>query len=462
MFSNDLTQGSIRSHIRRIAIPASIGMLFNTLFNIVDTIYAGNISTTALAGMSLSFPIFFIVISLALGIGTGATALISNALGEKDSVKFHNYGYNAIVLGVVIAIFISIFGNRLVSEPLLNFMGGSQEALGFASDYIVVIFWGSIFFIMNMIINSMLSSQGDTKTYRNVLIIGFILNLVLDPLFILGWFGIPKMGTAGVGLATVIVQAVGTVYLVYRLMKSQAFDKELFKKSKVSMKVWKELLTQSIPASLNMMTIALGVFVINFYVVRLGGDETIAAYGAAVRIEQLALLPALGLNTAALTIVGQNYGAKNYDRILLTYKKTMKYAVAIMVIAMFVIYPTAGFFIKIFNQDPAVIDAGVRYLRIEYLCFTTYVIMSISISALQGLKRPSVAIYVGLYRQILMPLGLFYLLGYTLSLGVEGIWWGVVIINWTATMFVVLFTLSKFKEIKKELFVTPKYIEETT
>jgi putative MATE family efflux protein len=426
-------------------------MLFNTLFNIVDTIYAGNIGTNALAGMSLSFPVFFVVISLAMGIGTGATALISNSLGEKDKSSFHNLGFNAVALGMLITIFITFFGSWLIAEPLMNLMGGAPDTIQYGLDYINFIFYGSIFFIMNMILNAMLSSQGDTKSYRNVLIIGFALNMILDPLFILGWFGLPKLGTIGVALATVIVQAVGTVYLTYRVIKSPSFELALFKKCRVQLKVWKDLLAQGIPATLNMMTIALGVFVINYFVIRLAGDATIAAYGAAVRIEQLALLPALGLNTAALTITGQNYGARNYDRILEVFKKTMLYSVLIMVLAMIIIYPTAPFLIRIFNQDPEVIEAGTVYLRIEYLCFTTYVIMNIAISVLQGLKRPGIAVYVGLYRQIIMPIAVFYVLSYVLNMGVLGVWWGVVFINWTATIFVIIYVLRKLKIVKNEL-----------
>ncbi len=449
--SNDLTVGSIKSHIRRIAIPASIGMLFNTLFNIVDTIYTGNISTNALAGMSLSFPVFFVVISLGMGLGTGSTALTANSLGEKNYKRFHNLIFNSLSLGMLITVLITVFGGWLIAKPLFNVMGGEAESIKYGLDYIQVIFAGSVFFILSMLFNSILSSQGDTKSYRNVLIVGFFLNLILDPLFILGWFGLPKLGTAGVGLATVIVQAISAVYLGIKVYNSSAFDFELFKKAKVSFKIWKDILAQSIPATLNMMTIALGVFVINYFVIRLAGDATIAAYGAAIRIEQLALLPAIGINTAALTITGQNYGAKNYERIVEVFKKTMLYAVGIMVIAMIVIYPTAPMLIRIFNQDPDVIEAGTVYLRIEYICFTTYVIMNIAISVLQGLKRPGIAIWIGLYRQIIMPIVLFYFLGYALNMGVIGVWWGVVIINWTATVIVLVHTLKVLKGVREIL-----------
>lgn len=446
---SDLTVGSIRAHIRRITIPASIGMLFNTLFNVVDTIYAGNIGTHALAGMSLSFPIFFIILSLAFGIGTGATALISNALGEKDEIGFHSTGYNAITLGFVISLALTFTG-RIIALPMFKIMGAQDATLQYGMDYVNLIFMGSVFFIMNMIINSMLSSQGDTISYRNVLIIGFLLNLILDPLFILGWFGLPKMGTAGVALATVIVQAIGTVYLAYRLRKSEHFKVSEFRSNKTSMSKWKDILKQGIPASLNMMTIALGVFVINYFVILYAGDVTIAAYGAAVRIEQLALLPAIGLNTATLTMTGQNYGAKKYDRIVEIYRKCMLYGVMIMTSAMVIIYPTASFLVRVFNQDPAVVAAGTAYLRIEYICFNTYILMNISIALLQGLKRPGIAVYVGLYRQILMPLILFYTLGTIVGMGVLGVWWGIVIINWSAAIFTVLYTLRKLREVKEE------------
>lgn len=447
---SDLTVGSIREHIRRIAIPASIGMLFNTLFNVVDTIYAGNIATAALAGMSLSFPIFFIIISLAAGIGTGATALISNALGEKDEKGFHSFGYNALLLGLLLSAVLTLLG-QVIARPLFTMMGAQVDTMAYGLDYVRLIFAGSVFFVMNMIINAMLSSQGDTVSYRNVLVIGFFMNLVLDPLFILGWFGLPKMGTAGVALATVIVQAFGTVYLAARLVRSEHFELADFKKCRTSLSIWLDILSQGIPASLNMMTIALGVFVINYFVIHYAGDVTIAAYGAAVRIEQLALLPALGLNTAALTITGQNYGAKKYERIVKTYKKCMLYGVIIMTTGMAVIYPAAAILVRIFNQNPEVIQAGTAYLRIEFLCFNTYILMNISISLLQGLKRPGIAIYVGLYRQIVMPVIVFYALGTLLNMGVLGVWWGIVLINWSAAIFTVLYTRNKLQDVKIEI-----------
>lgn len=448
MMKSDLTQGSIKKHILNITIPASVGMVFNTLFNVVDTFYAGSIGTIALAGMSLSFPVFFIMIAIASGVGSGATALIAIAIGSKNHKDFHSLSYNSLVLGFLLSIILMTIG-PIISKPLLLFMGATRDSLQYGMDYLSWIFYGTLFFVINMILNAILTSQGDTKSYRNVLIVAFVLNIILDPIFVLGWFGLPKMGTMGIALATVIVQSIGTFYLTYKVIQSDYFELKIMKQTKVHFEKWIELFKQGFPASINMMTIALGVFVINYFVVKHAGDTGIAAYGAAVRVEQLALLPALGLNTAALSISGQNFGAKKWNRIEETYKRALTYGLIIMVIGMIVIYPLARLAIGVFNSDPEVIDVGSEYLRIEVICFTTYVLMGVSIAVLQGLKAPKIAIYIGVYRQLLMPIIVLSLFGNWF--GIKGIWYGIVLVNWTATIYTLVYTKWKMNKIKETL-----------
>lgn len=434
MTASDLTKGSVLQHIKQIAIPSSIGMLFNTLYNVVDTFYAGRISTEALAGMTISFPIFFIVIALSSGIGSGTTALSAIALGKKDTDRFHMFGYNAVFSGILVSLVILAVA-PVITPFLFRLSGAEGTAMDLGVDYTNTIFYGSVFFIMNFILNGLLNAQGDTRSYRNFLIIGFFLNLFLDPLFIMGWFGMPKLGTVGVALATVIVQAIGTVYLIYRLIRSPLFDLNNFRNSKLSVSTTGQLLKQGAPASLNMATIAIGVFVINYFVLKYAPEPaTIAAFGAAMRVEQIALLPALGLNIAALTITGQNFGARQYDRIHTVQRMTLIIGVGIMILGALIIYPLAPQLIGLFNSDPDVIRAGTVYLRIEFIAFPTYVILNILISVLQGIKKPNLAVFIGLYRQIILPLILFQYLGSALGMGITGVWWGVVAINWSAVV----------------------------
>lgn len=444
--TTDLTKGNISQHIRTLAIPASIGLIFNTLYNVVDTFYSGKIGTDSMAGLAVSFPIFYIIIAISSGLGSGTTALSSIAIGKKEKKNFHQYIKNSLYISLLISFIIILIAPTL-SEFLFKISGSSGNTLKEGTRYMDTLFYGSLFFILNFILNGALSAQGDTKSYRNALIIGFFLNLILDPMFIYGWLNFPILGTMGIALATVIVQIITSLYLIYRLFKSHLFDIHLFKSSNFSLSTVKELLQQGIPTSLNTATIALGVFIINYFILKFSNDSTLAAYGAAMRIEQLALLPALGLNSATLTISGQNYGAKFYSRIFEVRKIALTIGIIIMVVAGLIIYPLAPHLIAIFNKEATVINAGAVYLRIEFFALPTYVILGILISIMQAIKKPGFAVYIGLYRQILMPIPLFYFLSNTLNFGVRGIWWGIVFLTWSSVIVTYIYSNRQLKQL---------------
>lgn len=449
MKKSDLTVGSISSHIKRIAIPTSIGFLFNTLFNVVDTIFAGQISTDALSGLTLSFPIFFIIIAIASGFGNGLTALISVALGKKEIHDFHKLILNALLIsGVFGLLFIFVLPNFI--SPLFEFAGASGVALQYGLDYTQTIFIGAIFFLLNFVFNAILSSQGNTKPFRNYLVIGFFLNLILDPLFILGWFGLPELGTQGVALATILVQAFGTLYMGYHVLKSELFNIKKMTFKDTSPKVMKDIFVQGIPSSLNLAAIAIGVFIINYYVLLYGGDVSVASYGAALRIQQVALLPSLGLNVAIITIIGQNLGANQFDRMNETKKTALKMGLFLVITGGLVVFIFAPQLMSIFNSNPDVISIGSRYLRIDTIGFVTYLIINVNTSVLQGIKKPLFALIIGIIRQLL-PLIVFPLLSTTFQLGLDGVWIGIVVINWLATFILIFVANHIFKNIKKTM-----------
>ena len=296
----------------------------------------------------------------------------------------------------------------------------------------------------------MLSAQGDTKSYRNFLIIGFFMNIILDPLFIFGWFGLPQLGTVGIALATVIVQAIGTLYLGYRLVRSNAFVKEIFLSAKLALSSILEILRQAIPSALSSATVAIGVFVINYFVVQYGGEATIAAYGVSLRIEQIVLLPTIGLNTAALTIIGQNYGAMDLDRMKESLRLTQRYGLIIVAGGALIIFAFAPVLIGLFDNSQAVIDAGSTYLRIATLVLPAYIFLYLNLSALQAIKKPNFGFYIGLFRQ-LIPIVLFQFLASTLGLGIFGVWWGIVIKNWLAVIITIWYTRRQFNALKPTL-----------
>ena len=182
----------------------------------------------------------------------------------------------------------------------------------------------------------------------------------------------------------------------------------------------------------------------------MAGENAIASYGIATRIEQLALLPAIGLNSAALSITGQNFGAKNFVRVKEVFYKTLTYGLIIMTVAMFLILPVAPFLFGIFTEDPSVIEYGIGYFRVEIFTFNSYIFLNISDAVLRGLKYPKFSILIGIYRQFLMPMLLFPIFIEKLN-GVLGIWIGIMIINWRAAFIAIIYLRYVYNKISKKI-----------
>jgi putative MATE family efflux protein len=433
----DLLKEPIPGLIRKIAIPTSIGYFFNTMFNVVDTYYGGRVSTEALAALSMSFPVFFIIIAVGAGISTGATALIGHALGAGDREEAGHLAAQTISFGLANGVLVTVLGFA-VAPWLFSLLGATGTVLTLALSYMNAIFTGSLFFLVNFVLNAILNATGDSKSFRNFLVTGCLLNLLLDPWFLYGGFGIRPMGVAGVAWATVLIQALGNAYLVTRVRRTGLLSGFGWRDLKPRRRAYLELFKQGFPSSLNMATVAIGIFVITWFVARFGRDA-VAAYGIATRIEQIALLPVMGMNVATLALVAQNNGAGNMERIGETIGKALKAGVILMGAGTAAVYLCARPLMGIFTADAAVIGIGVSYLRIEAFVLIAYVILYTSVSALQGLKRPAFALVIGLLRQIVLPLPVFYLLAVTLGWGLYGIWWGIFAVTWGAAAIALLY-----------------------
>lgn len=421
--------------VRSLAIPASIGMVFNTMYNVVDTYFGQYLATEGLAALSLSFPLFFVIIAAGSGVATGATALISNALGRGDEQRAVHLQAQAVSFGILMAILLTAVG-LAVAPAAYRFMGATDAVLVLALQYIRVILFGTVFFLLNQIINSGLASRGDSKSLRNALFIGLLLNIALDPLLLFGFapLGIPAMGAAGIALATVLIQGVNVGYMSTRARAFGSFAGALPRDFVPKMSTFREIAQQGVPASLNMMTVALGMFIINFFIARAGSTAGLAAYGVALRVEQIALLPSIGLTTAILAIGGNNFGAGRMDRVRETYRVALRYGFLIMVVLLAVILPFAGQLMSIFTDDPEVVAIGRQYLYIAGLIYYAYVILFSSVSLMQGMKRPMPALWIGLYRQLLAPVAVFYLFSEVFGWGLLGIWWGILVVTWSAAL----------------------------
>jgi len=443
--SNDLTTAPIPQLIRRITIPVSIGLFFNTMYNVVDTYFGGLISTTALAAMSLSLPVFFIIISVGSGISTGATALIGNALGADQKNEARLYACQGITFGALTSVVLAFLG-MAAAPSLFRILGADEAYLSICLTYMNVLFKGTIFFMLVFMLNAVLNAMGNTRIYRNFLIIGFCLNVLLDPWFIFGGWGIPAMGVKGVALATVFVQLIGCVYLGIHVRRSGLLNGGDFREFIPRAAPFLEIARQGFPASLNVMTIAIGVFVITYFISGFG-KAAVAAYGVGMRVEQIVLLPAIGLNTATLTLIAQNHGARQYDRILEILQTCMIYGVAMAAGGGCLVFLLSKHVMSFFSKDPAVIAVGATYLKIEALVLAAYVVLFVSVAALQGVKRPMFAVVIGLFRQIAAPFAVFYFLTRIHDFGLPAIWWGICGITWTAAIIAFFYSRQEIRRI---------------
>ncbi|HHO77219.1 MAG TPA: MATE family efflux transporter, partial [Deltaproteobacteria bacterium] len=368
----DLTCKPIPILVRKLAIPASIGFFFNTMFNVVDTYFGGSISTQALAALSLSFPIFFIVISMGSGISTGATALIATSLGAGNIKDAKMYAIQGVAFGIIVSVVLTFVGIT-VSPYLFTFLGASGTYLNQCLLYMNTIFMGSILFIVNYMLNSILNALGDTKSFRNFLIIAFFLNILLDPWFIYGGAGLPPMGIAGIALATLSVELIGVVYLSIRVSKTRLVCERCFSDIIPKAGAFKDIAYQGLPSSLNMVTVGLGIFVITYFV-SLYGKDAVAAYGVATRIEQIVLLPTIGLNIAAVALVAQNNGAGLLERIFETISTALRYGALCMLCGTVFVFILARHLMGMFTSDEQVMEIGTVYLRIAAFILYAYVI----------------------------------------------------------------------------------------
>ncbi|THB69278.1 MAG: MATE family efflux transporter [Desulfovibrio sp.] len=443
--TNDLTTGPIPGLIRKVAVPASVGFFFYTMYNVVDTFFAGEISTTAIAALSLAFPVFFIILSVGSGLSVGGTALIANALGEGDKDQARKIAIQGLSFGIIAALVLTIVGLSL-APPLFRLLGASEEYLSICLDYMNVIFCGSVFFLVVYMTNSVLQAQGDTKTFRNFLILGCVLNCGLDPWFIYGGLGVPAMGISGIALATVLIQAVGCCYLLWRACRSGLLSLRYPKEFIPNGRAFLEIAKQGLPAAVNYMTIGLGIFVITYFLSWFG-ETAVAAYGIATRVEQIVLMPTIGLNIATLSIVAQNNGAGHLDRIRETVLASLKYGALIMSLGTILVFCFAETMMAVFSDDPAVIGAGSDYLRIAAFVLYAYVVLFVITASLQGVKKPMYAIWIGLYRQIAMPMAVMYLLTRVLDVGLDGIWWAIFTITWSAVVVTVAYAAFQWRKI---------------
>ena len=432
-----LTKDPIWTLLRRVTIPASVGSLFQTFYNLVDTWFAGRISAEAIGAIAKSFPIYFTIIAVGVGLGAATNALIGNSIGEKKIRVASLYVAQSLIFALLVSIIVTIFGLN-ASNYLLGVMGSDEAGIILTREYLDIIFYGTFIVLIQISLNGTLNAQGDTRSYRNVLIFSFFLNIFLNPLFIWGYGFIPGFGIAGLAIATVISQSIGTIYLAFKVnncqirnyLKPQCFIPKF--------EYLKSLTNQAVPVMFSMLFIGVGIFNILYFIGKFGELAT-AGYGAALRVEQVFLLPVIGLNTAVLSIGGQNFGAKAYNRIRELYTKALFFGISFMIVAGVIIFFGAEFFVSLFTDNQEAVMSGAIYLKVAALIGPIYPVFFITTAVFQAVKKPLYSLYLSILRLTAFP---FLSLWYVINIrggDYQDIFYTIMVTNWAMGIAVLIF-----------------------
>lgn len=440
--------------IRMMAIPSAIGFFFNTMYNVIDTMYAGLVSVEALAAVGISFPVFMILIAIGNGFAGAGNALISNAIGAgniEKAVRYTVQGLIFCIVGTVVVCGLTIY----FLDFFLHLMKITESEVATGASYTITLLLAGIFFSFNFTLNSGLSARGETKTFRNALIVGFFLNIGLDPLFLYGWSVgdfviIPRMEVVGIAVATDVIQVGTTIYLTVIAIKKGVFvgfNTSYLKPDKAIMLDW---FRNFLPITLNMLMISIGMLIINYLASFYTGDA-VAAYGIGLRVEQIALVPTIGLNIAIVTLCGQNAGAKRYDQIPRVVFTGLKYGVIVWVVAYLPINIFSDHIFTLFSDSETVRSMATSYIRMQMFTFLAYILLGACTAVLQGLKRPGVVIFIGIYRYLGLPLIAPFLMHSAIfgdeEFGLNGLWLSIAIMNISASLLLALITSYNYKSV---------------
>ena len=447
----NLVDGSIQRSLIRMTTPMIIGMLALFTFQLVDTWFISFLGTESLTAISFTFPVTFTVMSLAIGLGIGASAVVAKALGSSQFEKAKEAATVINYISLILACLVVII-SWILMEDIFTLMGANDRLLIPIRDYMVVWLPGSILVVCIMTSNSILRGYGDTKTPSILMAAAAFSNALLDPLFIFGIGPFPELGIQGAALATVISWMLGFCYLFYLLV----FKMELVSRSLPNKATLKnsglDMLRIGVPAAgANMMTpLAAGIMT----AIAAGfGDSTVAAFGVGARIEPIATLLVLAISSSLPPLISQNYGAGRLDRIKEAYRIATRFILVWQLIIYLLLAVGAGILASIFSEDPEVVEAIKLFVWIMPLGYGLQGIIILTNSSLNALHRPLNALILSIARFFVFYVPLAYV--GSVYFGLYGFFAGAVCGN-------LLMAMISWRTFKRALSGEQQLLSETT
>jgi len=417
MDGQDLTQGNIRKQLWSLAWPMMLSVFFYTLYNLVDTFWVSKVSAEAIAAVSISQITLFIMISLGFGITVGSGVIMSMHIGAKDIKGAERVLGQSFVLAAIAGLFFT--GVALVFKNQLLLASGAKGAIFVpALEYFTVTASGSVLFFILITIMFAFNAQGDTFTFTKLFALSTVVNLILDPLFIFGGWGIPAFGVAGAAYATLISQAVFIVVALNSLSKEHRRVRFHVANFSFNWKSVKKVLNIGIPAALTQVIFPLGLAGLTLIVSSAFKEAGAIAFSLGFRVEFFAFLPAAGFGFGAMAMIGQNIGAGKLKRAQECFHTALKYgfgaATALGVLVAIFAVPI----VRVFTTDPVVVDYARSYMWTVALTYGFLAASMVEANAFQALGKswPGFWIFILRFAVISIPAGYLFTLVFDLSI----------------------------------------------
>ncbi|MGL1935441.1 MAG: MATE family efflux transporter [Fibrobacterales bacterium] len=421
----DLTTTPVTQSLVSMTLPMIVGIGGMILFNLIDTWFVAQLSSRHLAAMSFTFPVTLFAGSLALGLGTGATAVISRAIGTKETSKVSRTTVDALLLSILIVSLFIIIG-YLTMDPLFRMLGSGSDTLHLVKEYMRVWYGGALFVVVPMVGNSAIRATGDIKTTSAIMMIAIVINLILDPLLIFGYGPFPRMEMEGAALASVIARAttlVASLLVLHYKHKMLTFILPTLSDLKHS---WKGILYIGLPSATTKLIIPLSMGVVTRIVAQYG-TNAVAGFGLASRIEALAIMVFMALSAITVPFTGQNFGAGQVNRIKEATLKSSLFALTYG-FSLFILFAFFGESIAVlFDSTPSIIAVTNLYLFIVSLSYGLAGILMVNSSTFNGLNQPMPTLYLAIVRMVAFYIPFAYIGSHLL--GLAGICIGIALAN---------------------------------
>jgi len=400
----------------RMTGPAIVALLVQALYNVVDAIFVGHgVGTLGIAGISIAFPLFIVVIGIGQLIGIGSASVISRALGRRDVETAERALGNAFALVAVFGIALLLVG-LLASDPLMRLCGASEDVLPYAVSYISIILAGAVMFNLSFTLSAIVRAEGDAIRATVPILCSAVLNIALDPLFIFGL----HMGTAGAAWATIIAQTVGAAYLIRHVFGGRSAVRLHARNLRLHTGIARETLAIGASSFIRTIAASLSIVVMNRLLGFYGSDLSIAIYGIVNRLLSFARMPVFGVVDGSQPIFGFNYGANRNDRVESAIWHALIYGGLACAVfwALFLLFP--GAFLAMFSSDAELIQAGIPALRWIVLVIPLFSVQAIVGGLYQALGRARQAFVISLLRDVALIIPCAILL--SRFFGTTGVW----------------------------------------